>query len=515
MTILETENLTKSFGKLVAVDGVTLAVEEGTVHSVIGPNGAGKSTLFNLITGLYEPTNGRMTFDGADITGQDPDEIVRLGIARSFQTSDVFPAMTVKENVLTAAQAASDHKRSIRVKANSLEEHTQRAESVLADIGLEQYTDTVARNLSHGDRRKLEIALTIVNNPTVLLLDEPAAGMGKEESLELTEMIERITTERGITVMLIEHDIEIVMDISDRITVLQAGQIIADGTPEEVGADETVRKAYLGTGDKKWRGSVASSKSADDTSEEPEQDGDPLLRVNSLFAGYGQGDIIRNVSLSVEEGEIVSLIGRNGVGKTTTLRSIAGALESRGTVTLGSTDVSKYSDHQRATQGIGFVPEDRQIFPYLTVEENLQMGTLGSAEDGVYTLEEIFEQFPRLRERRHNLGVQLSGGEQQMLAIARVLLSPTDVLLLDEPTEGLAPQIVSDVLEIITDIREEGISVLLVEQNLNVVLKAADRHYVLHNGEIVFQGSRTELQEHNEVVDEYLGIAAGSSTDTL
>lgn len=514
MTILETTNLTKSFGKLVAVDGVDLTVEAGTIHSVIGPNGAGKSTLFNLITGLYEPTDGTVTFDGTDITGRDPDEIVRLGIARSFQTSDVFPAMTVRENVLTAAQAADDRKRSIRLKADSLDAVTERAESALEDLGLEPYADTVARNLSHGDRRKLEIALTVVNDPAVLLLDEPAAGMGKEESLELTRLIERITDERGITVMLIEHDIEIVMGISDRITVLQAGQIIADGTPEEVGNDETVRKAYLGTGDEQWRGSQDETEPLEEASHESAHGAEPVLSVEGLYAGYGQGDVVRDVTLTVGEGEIVSLLGRNGVGKTTTLRAIAGTLDSRGTISVRTTDVSDLPDFERAANGIGFVPEDRQIFPYLTVEENLKMGTLGSDKDGVFTLEEIFERFPRLRERRYNLGLQLSGGEQQMLAIARVLLSPTDVLLLDEPTEGLAPQIVGDVLDIISDIRQEGVSILLVEQNITAVMETADRHYVIHNGEIVFHGSRGDLRQNHGVIDEYLGVTAESTLET-
>jgi branched-chain amino acid transport system ATP-binding protein len=246
VSLLETDGLTKAFGSLVAVDHVDLAVDAGTVHSVIGPNGAGKSTLFNCITGLYKPTDGTVSFEEQDITGLAPYRIVRRGIARSFQNSDVFGGLSVAENVRIAAQAADKGRDSMLRLSRDLTDVTERATTALADVGLAADADRQASELSHGDRRKLEIALTVVNDPKLLLLDEPAAGMGKQDGLETFETIQRLAADRDITIVMIEHDIEIVMDISDTITVLQNGAVIAEGTPDEIATDERVQRAYLG-----------------------------------------------------------------------------------------------------------------------------------------------------------------------------------------------------------------------------------------------------------------------------
>jgi branched-chain amino acid transport system ATP-binding protein len=246
VSLLETDGLTKAFGSLVAVDHVDLAVDAGTVHSVIGPNGAGKSTLFNCITGLYKPTDGTVSFEEQDITGLAPYRVVRRGIARSFQNSDVFGGLSVAENVRIAAQAADEGRDSMLRLSRDLTDVTERATTALADVGLAADADRQASELSHGDRRKLEIALTVVNDPKLLLLDEPAAGMGKQDGLETFETIQRLAADRDITIVMIEHDIEIVMDISDTITVLQNGAVIAEGTPDEIATDERVQRAYLG-----------------------------------------------------------------------------------------------------------------------------------------------------------------------------------------------------------------------------------------------------------------------------
>lgn len=246
MSILETNDLTKKFGDLVAVDEVSLSVEAGTIHSVIGPNGAGKSTLFNTITGLYEPWSGTVSIAGEDTTGMQPHEIARRGVARSFQTSDVFQGLTVAENVRIAAQSVDPQRDSMLRRASSLTDTSDRSQAVLEDVGLGIYADEPARRLSHGNRRKLELAITAVNNPEVLLLDEPTAGMGREDSVDTIETIRGLAADRDITIVMIEHDIEIVMDISDVVTVLQAGRIIAEGPPEEISDNDRVQRAYLG-----------------------------------------------------------------------------------------------------------------------------------------------------------------------------------------------------------------------------------------------------------------------------
>jgi branched-chain amino acid transport system ATP-binding protein len=247
--ILETEALTKRFGNLVANDDIDLVVEDGSTHSVIGPNGAGKSTLFNLITGLLEPTSGEIRFNGEDITHESPHEVARRGLARSFQITDVFDGLTAFENVRVAAQFADDRRSSVWRSAENLAEPRERAESILADVGLADRADQRAAEFAYGDRRKLEIGITIATEPDLLMLDEPTAGMGREDTVTTIQLVQRLADERDFTLMLIEHDLEIIMSISDTITVLRQGAVIAEGTPAEISANEEVQRAYLGGAD--------------------------------------------------------------------------------------------------------------------------------------------------------------------------------------------------------------------------------------------------------------------------
>jgi branched-chain amino acid transport system ATP-binding protein len=259
-------------------------------------------------------------------------------------------------------------------------------------------------------------------------------------------------------------------------------------------------------------GSGSGTASTPGPESEPEAGSEPLLSIDDLHAGYDESRVLRGVTMSVNRGEVVSLVGRNGVGKTTTLRSVVGIVRpDRGTISLDGDDVTDLPDHARVKRGISYVPEDRQVFPDLTTAENLRMGTVGSGADaGVFTVDEVYDLFPRLAERRSNKGIQLSGGEQQMLAIARALVGRTKILLLDEPSEGLAPQIVDDVLDAIERIRDEGVTVLLVEQNIRAAKRVADRHHVLHKGTIVFEGTTADLDDAPDVQDQYLGVSVGS-----
>jgi len=234
---------------------------------------------------------------------------------------------------------------------------------------------------------------------------------------------------------------------------------------------------------------------------------DPLLSVEGIDTAYGRSHVLRNVSLTVERGEVVGLLGRNGAGKTTTLRSISGVVPPRaGKIRFKGEDVTGLPEHQISRRGISYVAEERSIFPDLTVLENLRMGQVKG--EGIYTVEEIFDILPRLEERKSFRASHLSGGEQQMLVIARALVSPTELLLLDEPTEGLAPQIVEDVIRVIDRIRDEDVSILLVEQNVNTVFRLADRNYIIAKGEIAYEGSTEELQADEETQDRLLGVGA-------
>jgi branched-chain amino acid transport system ATP-binding protein len=235
-----------------------------------------------------------------------------------------------------------------------------------------------------------------------------------------------------------------------------------------------------------------------------------ILEVEDLRAGYGETEVLQGVSFDVEDGEVAALIGRNGVGKTTTLRAIMGAIEPRsGRIQFQGEDVTGLDPVATARRGVGFVPEDRRVFPGLTVEENLRMGQIGGSTDSSYrrSVDEVLSTFENLRERRHNRAVNLSGGEQQMLAIARALVAGADLLLLDEPTEGLAPIIVERVQEVVEEVNDEGITVLLVEQNVAVATALADHVHVLDHGRIVFSGTTEEVQADEDVLDEHLGVS--------
>lgn len=235
---------------------------------------------------------------------------------------------------------------------------------------------------------------------------------------------------------------------------------------------------------------------------------DQLLTVDSINTHYGESHILFDLSLAVDSGEIVALVGRNGAGKTTTLRSIMGLTPATdGTITKSGDSIHDLDPHEIRKRGLSWIPEERRVFGSLTVEENLRLAAHSGAGDQSAKFEEIYEQFPRLDERRTQKAGTMSGGEQQMLAIARALLGPeTDLLLLDEPSEGLAPQIVDDVVDIIRELNERGVTILLVEQNAEMALKLADRAYVLETGEIVHESAATDLLDDRETMEGYLGV---------
>lgn len=244
--ILETKNLRKEFGALIAVDDVNLQVQANTVHSIIGPNGAGKTTLFNLLSSAFEPTTGKVFFQGRDITRLPMHRIIHLGIGRSFQITNLFPNLSVLENVRLAAQSlGKDNFRFLRV-ATYFKRYEQRAWEVLNQVGLADRALTPARALPHGDQRKLELALILAPDPKLLLLDEPTAGMASEQVPEMMKLINQIRMTGNKTIILVEHNMSVVMNISDRITVMHQGRVLAEGSPSEIAANPEVQSAYLG-----------------------------------------------------------------------------------------------------------------------------------------------------------------------------------------------------------------------------------------------------------------------------
>ena len=244
--ILETQDLRKAFGGLVAVDGVSMKVKHNTLHTIIGPNGAGKTTFFNLLSGNYRATSGKVFYKGQDITDQPTHRRAHIGIGRSFQITNVFPNLSVLENVRLAAQAVGKDSFKFWEHYRHFRQYEEQAHAILTQVGLAQQAALPARSLPHGGKRKLELGILLASKPELLLLDEPTAGMAREEIPMLMEVIQGVRDMGDKTIILVEHKMDLVMNVSDRISVMHQGQLLAEGTPAEIAGNPTVQKAYLG-----------------------------------------------------------------------------------------------------------------------------------------------------------------------------------------------------------------------------------------------------------------------------
>jgi len=246
MSFLQVESVTKSFGSLVAVRDVSLTVETGELRAIIGPNGAGKTTFFNLISGLFAPTAGTIRFDGEDITRLKAADRVQRGMARTFQITDIFPELTARENLRIAVEVASGFRLRPWLSRSEAVKVSERVVELLDLVGLQSSAERLVGELAHGDQRAVEIALALALKPKILLLDEPTAGMGDQETYEISALMRRLHKHHGFTIVLIEHDMRVVFHLADRITVLDQGRLLADGPPNEIAASAAVQAAYLG-----------------------------------------------------------------------------------------------------------------------------------------------------------------------------------------------------------------------------------------------------------------------------
>jgi ABC-type branched-subunit amino acid transport system ATPase component len=485
--LLAAQELTVRFGGHVAVSEVDLTVRPGCVTGLIGPNGAGKTTTFNALCGLQSVTRGRVLLDGRDISSLPPHKRARLGLGRTFQRLETFSLLTVRENVLAGAEFRQRGHGSPDVVTDAL----------LDQLGLGDEADERVDGLPTGRARLVEVARALANGPRVLLLDEPSSGLNEAETADFASVLHQLT-DGGLAVLLVEHDMSLVMSACEDIHVLDFGRIIATGPPETIQADENVRAAYLGDDDSGAEGPAARPVAVGEELSEAEhvalvQEAVPVLEVRDLAAGYGDFDVIDGITFEVAEGEVFALLGPNGAGKSTTLRVISGLLPaSSGSVAVCGRGVLGADADELARAGLCTVPEGRGIFPNLSVAENLWMAThTGTSRKQV---EEVaYARFPRLGERRSQTAGTLSGGEQQMLAMARAIATDPALLILDELSMGLAPLVVHELYEQVGEIAATGISILVVEQFAHEVLGVADTAAIMLHGRIATVGAPSAI----------------------
>ncbi len=480
--LLEIAGLSRRFGGVRALDGVSLTVRAGEVLGLIGPNGSGKTTLLNCVTGLVAPGAGRITFAGRDITGLRADRVARAGIARTFQTVALVDDMTALDSVAVARRSGDPA--AARAGAMALLDRVGAAGIAMRPCG----------GLPSGARRQVEIARALALQPRLLLLDEPAAGLNATEQADLARRLRGLARD-GVALLVIEHDMAFLAPLVDRLACLDEGRLIADGPPDAVRGDARVIEAYLGT-----------PATAPPTPRPPKRAMPAILSVRGLEVRHGGVVALRGIDLDIQPGQAVALLGANGAGKTTLMKAIIGLLRpTAGDIRFEQASIARLAPDRRARNGIGYCPEGRRVFPGLTVAENLAVACWGRAAARRRGTDVVFALFPTLAARRHSPAWQLSGGQQQMLALGRSLMNAPRLLLLDEPSLGLSPLLTEEVIGRIPAIVAGGTAVLLAEQNAAKAMAVCDVAYVLKGGAVTLHGPASDLAASDELRSAFLG----------
>ena len=528
--VLSGTQVSVNFRGLKALQQVDIQVPEGAIVGLVGPNGAGKSTLLGVLSGDVVAREGTVRLAGQDVSGLTPEARVRHGLARTFQLPELFDELTVREHLTLSHRLASAPSRTWSDPLTGRFLHPDSAEdeavdALLDSLGLAQVAGTPAGALPLGLSRLVEIARAVASRPRVILLDEPFSGLNPAESKLLSQALADVNRSKGIAMVLVEHDVEIVFGLSTRVYVLDFGVIIAAGTPAEVQRDPAVRAAYLGdlspaspaaagpgnsvSGNSGGGGAVTVSEhgAGERPAPAPRAGGD-ILGVRGLCLSYADATALDDVSFSVAPQSVTALLGPNGAGKSSVARAVSGLVRAQsGRIVFDGADITGAPADQIRRLGIAYLPEGRGVFRSLTVEENLRVALSGVPKgERAGAIDGAIELFPVLGERRRQIAGTLSGGEQQMLSLARVLTRRPRLLIADEISLGLAPLIVEEVFAGLERVIELGVSVVLIEQFVHRALAIADQCYVLRRGRVVWSGQAAEggaaLAEH------YLGGSA-------
>jgi len=476
--MLRVQGLTKRFGGLVAVNDVDFEVRPGEILGLIGPNGSGKSTVMKLIMGTIRADRGSIVLDGTSIEHWPAHRIARAGVGIVFQHSRPLHRQTVLEHIRLALLPD----RFLNLFPGDEIEH--RARDIARRVGLGTVLERLPATLPFADLRRMELAKAIARDPKVVLVDEPFAGLTSGEVAQFSELISAFRSE-GRAVLLVDHNVKSVAALVDRVFAMYLGNRIAEGLADDVIRDETVRRVYLG-----GTLEVAERRRAD-------VQGRPLLQVERLSVHYGKAQALDRIDLQIREREFVSVVGLNGAGKTTLFNAISGMVPYAGDIRFEGQTLAQHSAATIARNGIIQCPETRELFGNLNIGENLEVAGLHLRKaDRSAQFDWVFDLFPILKARLRQAAGTLSGGEQQMLAIARCLMAKPRLLLLDEPTLGLAPVILEQLSLALERLRQTTeLTVLLAEQNVTFALPHADRVYVLEHARVVWEGPPTRFAE--------------------
>jgi ABC-type branched-subunit amino acid transport system ATPase component len=524
---LACEGVTVRFGGLVAVNDVDLAVAPGKIVGLVGPNGAGKSTLFSVMSGLLRPTRGKVLLDGQDVTGTRPQVRAGMGLARTFQHPELFTGLTVREHLVIAYRVKHAKRRiwSDLFTMGSLHpakaDEQETVDGLVDLLGLGPVANRPALGLPLGWARLVELGRALTPSPTVLLLDEPSAGLDSAETEQFEETLRTAARERGISVLLVEHDVELVMRMCSTIYVLDFGVLIASGGPDEVRANPQVRAAYLGeeiakdhdTEDTQDVAEVTEALSAqpvigDGEEAPPADEHQSALVVENLSVHYGDAVALSGVSFTLGAGRALAVLGANGAGKSSLARAVSGLVRpSGGQVILDGQDTGHWAAYRIRRAGVVHLPEGRGVFRDLTVIDNLRMAVafLGNRQARREGVDRAMDLFPPLAARRRQEAGLLSGGEQQMLSLARALATSPTLLIADEMSLGLAPQMVDLVFDGLERARQAGVTVVMIEQYVHRALAFADDCIVLQRGTLAWKGPASAAG--GELLRHYLGEA--------